>query len=73
MERVMESQWSQMTDEQRAEFSAWRLMKQQQADAKVQAEAEAAAATKRYEAMTENEKRAWLDGHGLRVPHGSKP
>ena len=68
----MESQWSNMTDEQRAEFTAWRTMKQQQAEAAALAEAEAAAAPKRYEAMTETEKRAWLRQQGISVQGWAK-
>ena len=53
-----------MTDDQRAEFAAWKTLKQQQADAKALAEAEAAAAPKRFDAMSETEKRAWAAATG---------
>lgn len=68
----MEAEWSKMTDEQRAEFSAWRAMKQAEAEARAQAEAQKAAEPKRYDEMTETEKRAWLRRQGILVNSGAR-
>lgn len=69
----MEQDWNRLTEQDRAEFSAWRLMKQSAADAKALSEAEAAAAPKKYDAMTEAEKRVWLRQQGIPVQPWAKP
>ena len=68
----MERDWNNLTEAQRAEFTVWQEQQREAAVAKARADAAAAGRPKRYDDMTDAERREFARKNGIAVRFNSR-